>query len=258
MLKSLGNCGSGIGWSVTESEKQEAPKENWVQSLGKAITQFWPVSLVLMALTLVSEIDIVVEYSKYLTYFVSIWRDILHGLIGAPIEWFLGLIGFPNIKIEKPIPEIIFIIGNLIFCYLRYEKIDEFFDWHGNSIFVKIMCLPIYLALVLCNNLERYTWVNNLARSGVFSIFLAPFVGWYFYNLFGLLPAVLGLLVVFAIMWLLTSSLNEKIPDTAVAFIALIPITVVLSFCIILFVLALEAIIPYIVEFKQNALGNAS
>jgi len=93
------------------------------------IKNLWPISLLLMAFTFLAELEKFTKFSAYLSYIVHIWRDLLHSIFEAPLNFILSLFDIPNIDIPSPIPEVLFFMTLFLTAVFRENKFNRLQFW---------------------------------------------------------------------------------------------------------------------------------
>jgi len=100
-------------------------EEGIAQRLWSWAEKFWPVSILLMAFTFLSQLEQVVKFSAYLSYALHSWRSFIHGILEMPINAVLKVMGYPTIDIHSPIPEVFTIALLVLFSNLRYDQLED-------------------------------------------------------------------------------------------------------------------------------------
>lgn len=99
--------------------------EGIAQRLWTWAEKFWPVSILLMAFTFLSQLEQVMKFSAYLSYALHSWRSFIHGIMEMPINATLKVLGYPTIDIHSPIPEVFAITLLVLFSNLRYRQLED-------------------------------------------------------------------------------------------------------------------------------------
>jgi|GEM_PF-4037910 len=98
-------------------------KNNWQEKMKAYYKRFWPVQLIIIILTVLSQLDGMTTLSSLLSYLVTIWRNIVHAIFEAPINLLLKLFSLPTIDIPSPIPEAITVFGLLLLSGLKPDQL---------------------------------------------------------------------------------------------------------------------------------------
>jgi len=78
-----------------------------------------------MAFTILSSVDKIETFSKYLSQGLKEWRLFLNWIFEFPINVILKIFGIEHISIISPIPEALVVFGLLAFTSLRSNQLQK-------------------------------------------------------------------------------------------------------------------------------------
>lgn len=243
---------------MTVSKKEKADKGT-VQYWQDKLFLFWPISLLLMAFTFLSNIENVENFSKYLSQFLEEWRAFLHGAIEFPINIILKVLRYEAVNIPSPWPELFVLTSLFLFTYFRARNLVEI-RWIQNLLIKQIELGDVLTRPIL----ERITIKNVLVY--VFGLFLGLFLWlWALFiiifvmmaNLSSLESAIsFGALILAAPIWI-SYSLPKRSDrfDGAIWIQGYIvaPAVIILSVGIVLLAASLEIIVLNAISFIERA-----
>lgn len=218
--------------------------------------QLWPLSVITMAFTVLSQLEATQSISIYVSYAVSIWKDLLAHFYEGLINFILRLINIPPIDLSSPWPETLFIITMMLFCFLHGDKIRNF------SLSRKISSLHIK-AVKKITAMNPESW---RAFTATLLLALLQHIPTYLilFALFGptyltLVLCVTALALTFASGWFTLKAYANKSdvgPYVKAHSTFIMTLNYLITFfavLILLLAVALEAAAPHIQEFIQNA-----
>ena len=91
----------------------EGKPQNLLEKAWDTAQRFWPVSLFLMALTLLSRFEDLKWYSQVLAYVVDEWRVVMHLFWDFVINVLRNLVGLVDIRVPPPWPEVLTFVSFL-------------------------------------------------------------------------------------------------------------------------------------------------
>lgn len=105
------------------NKSPETPKEGIAKRLWDWTERFWPISILLMAFTFLSQLEQFAKFSTYLSYALHTWRNFIHGILELPLNTILKLLNLPTIDIHSPIPEVFTFFLLIWFSNSRKEQL---------------------------------------------------------------------------------------------------------------------------------------
>lgn len=249
---------------------------NFVERSLLLLKAWWPISLIALMLTFMSQLGTVVEYSKYLHAFLVQWRTILHGFVQFPVNLVLSIFDF-KIEITSPIPEYVFTIWLAVLSVKNNDKFIKLYEANGNV--VRFLFFPLQFTFGTLVDLlgEQRKWIYFLL-SNLIVMLTVSYLIFYVVVMFLIVPVVEGngfaatlsyFLVCLAFAILIFSRLafsKNRVLRRIGKVIAfgygirliylcdLIVSIVLLSVSVILIDRVLVEILPELVHFKDNAL----
>lgn len=231
-----------------------------LRQLAQKIWKLWPVSIFLMSLSLLGEIEKFIIISKRLNYLIDQWRNILHDAVELPFNLFLGILKLPKIDISSPVPETILLIFMLLFCSARHEELKR-------SIYSQALSIYITTTSKIINSLRAvhlkadnpFIWMllflfkNTLIALRWLCLTIPTFV--ISFSLFGVSWLVFAL-TLFAVIILglnMFRSKNKLLEAGFVFMIFLSHIVVLTSISVFVAAWILELVVPVITTFIDNA-----
>jgi len=244
---------------MSDSIEQKSDK-GIVQKLWDKATRFWPISILLMAFTFLSQIEEVEKFSKYLSQFLDEWQQALHYVIELPINALLKVLGRPLINIPSPIPEYITIFGLLIFTYFRKKHIEKL-KWVDFILRKQWAFRYSYTEPIL----ERYTvkTVFMFVTGNVIGLFLLlwsmALIGFVLFTsnhdlaLIGYRVLLMPICILF-FLFLLWKPKDESWDETIELYgYVVAPMIILTSVAIVVLAVALEIIVPSTISFIDRA-----
>lgn len=247
--------------------KDKTSEEGFLQKLWKESERFWPVSVLLMAFTILSSVDEIETFSKYLSQFLKEWRLFLNWIFEFPLNVILKIFGIKPISIMSPIPETLVVLGLLAFTSLRsnqlqrskivlkgeagYAKLVSFllkpFDKFQDNVWVELLIFVVsslmrILTLLVPSGIIGVILFREFLNLENFSIFESVL-------LLGLLPAVPLFLA--ELFFKVSEDTSTRILDLHFKFI--LPLVIILAFSTVVFVTALEFVVVDFMDFSKRA-----
>ena len=105
----------------------EGNEKGIAQKLWDKTAEWWPVSILLMTFTFLSQLDKVMEFSAYLSYALAYWREGLHWAVTLIPHFIFELLDL-EWRIESPVPELLFLFSCIAFTGFRSNKLSDVFD----------------------------------------------------------------------------------------------------------------------------------
>ncbi|RUR34783.1 hypothetical protein ELY33_00975 [Vreelandella andesensis] len=99
-------------------------QRNWLESLIDKAQRFWPLSLLLMALTLLTKFESLQVWSEGLAFVVDRWRELMRLFWEFLVNFIRSLFKLPKLHIEHPIPEVL-TFTSLFFTSIRAKSVTK-------------------------------------------------------------------------------------------------------------------------------------
>ncbi|WP_375230325.1 hypothetical protein [Roseobacter sp. S98] len=119
----------------------EQKDSNLITRVVDAAQRFWPVTLFLIALTLLSRFEDLRLWSDALAFVVLEWRQLMSDFWELIINFFRKIAGFDLIELRPPLPELLTIVSLTICSFRIKDLVDDTTDllWYPSR-------LPLWLA----------------------------------------------------------------------------------------------------------------
>jgi hypothetical protein len=244
------------------TKKKGFPANIWEKS-----KEWWPVSIVLMAFTFLSQLDKTMELSAYLSFALAFWREGLQLIIAYVPNLIAEWINWPW-RLVSPGPELIFVGGCLFSSFIRNDALNRFSDKNTDPPW-KPKAVLVLWPMVILHFLITYTFDRDNTTHDKFltyilmalsaSILFIPVAITYYFMFNSHLLIGINVVVLLLFANYILRSFNIKIMDTAISnfFIIIHAGIISASVLLIAFTYTLEFIIPPSQEFVCNARTRA-
>lgn len=224
------------------------------QRLWGWIEKFWPVSILLMAFTFLSQLEQVVKFSAYLSYALHSWRSFIHGVLEVPINTVLKVLGYPTIDIHSPLPELFAIAMLILFSNLRYNQLED----------TNFAQKTVRFLIKIENYLDE---TKTIPKAGRGTRFAANYLEFLLRTIFGI-PAFLVLYILLdrkvfyaiglTLIIIFLSNLSKQFDKAIISYSGVLaPLIVLVSIALIIGAAGLELFLPLSEEFIQKASERA-
>ncbi len=218
------------------------------------LEKLWPISLLAMIFTFLSQIETVMQYSALLAEGLLKWRAILDALWEVPINILLAFVG-AEINLVSPVPEVLFFMSVFVFSTLRHNQFDEIHsDLDGRDSINKISGLewvaywPV-IALMVASRKAN----NHVVFVIPYSLSIAIIAFVFFKSVF-LTLAIPIIVLALTVILIKTDKSNSKFARGIGVFIVFTShIIVYYSVVIIMLSYALESVADPAGQFKCDA-----
>ena len=220
-----------------------------------------------MAFTILSSVDNIETFSRYLSQGLQEWRLFLNWIFEFPLNVILKIFGMEPISIMSPIPETLVVLGLLTFTSLRSNHLEKSqIVLKGEAGYAKLVSFILKpfskfqhnvwfeLLIFVVSSLMRI--LTLLVPSGIIGLILfRDFLNLEDSNIFesvlvlGILPA--GPLFLAELFFKVPEDTSTRILDLHFKFV--LPIVIILAFSIVLFATALEIIVVDFMNFSERA-----
>ena len=135
--------------------------------INEIIGRYWPISILFMSFTILSNIDEFFDFAFYISLLLDKWRIIVHGLMEIPINTILSLFGLDYIDIPSPVPETFLFVSMFLFATTNNLYIGQLMGMPT----AKLLCLNPILVFYRTKCRKKYQFIDR-----AFSVISALFM----------------------------------------------------------------------------------